>query len=105
MTTHFRTSNPSAMHRDSAIDKRKATVKAQVEKDWGIRPQNPVLKPSEASAFSTLQRQMAQQLDQAVQQVCARLDTLAGQLQAALTESLAADLERLRAGLRASGLL
>jgi hypothetical protein len=60
MTTHFRTSNPSTMHRDSAIDKRKATVKAQVERDWGIRPQNPVLKPSEASAFSTLQRQMAE---------------------------------------------
>jgi hypothetical protein len=55
----FRTSNPSAMHRDSAIDKRKATVKAQVEKDWGIRPQNPVLKPSEAASLNDLRNKLA----------------------------------------------
>jgi hypothetical protein len=57
----FRTSNPSDMHRDSAIDKRKATVKAQVEKDWGIRPQNPVLKPSEAAALNKFRNQVAEQ--------------------------------------------
>lgn len=55
----FRTSNPSAMHRDNAIDKRKATVKAQVERDWGIRPQNPVLKPSEAASLNDLRNKLA----------------------------------------------
>lgn len=52
-----------------------------------------------AKVVATLQRHMAQQLDQAVQLVCAQLDALAGQLQRALTESLAAELERLRTAL------
>lgn len=63
------------------------------------RSEMAALRERLAEVVETLQRQMAQQLDQAVQQVCAQLDTLAGQLQAALTESLAADLERLRAAL------
>ena len=42
---------------------------------------------------------LAERLNQTVQQVCAQLDALAGQLQAALTQSLAADLERLPAAL------
>lgn len=52
-----------------------------------------------ANVVETLQQQMAQRLDYTVRQVCAQLDTLAAQLQAALSESLAADLERLRADL------
>lgn len=52
-----------------------------------------------AQAVAELQQTLAERLDQAVQEVCAQLDTLAGQLQAALTQSLAADLERLRAAL------
>ena len=63
------------------------------------RSEMAALRERLAEVVETLQRQMAQQLDQTVQQVCAQLDTLAGQLQAALTESLAADLERLRAAL------
>lgn len=46
-----------------------------------------------------MQQTLATNLDQAVQQVCAQLDALAQQLQAALTQSLAADIERLRAAL------
>lgn len=57
------------------------------------------LREQLAKVVSQLQQTLAQQLDQAVQQVCTQLDTLAGQLQAALTQSLAADLEHLRAGL------
>ncbi len=46
-----------------------------------------------------LWQQMALQLNQAVQHVCTQLDALAGQLEAALTKSLDADLERLRKAL------
>lgn len=52
-----------------------------------------------AEVVETLQRQMAQQLNQTVQQVCTQLDALAEQLRTALSESLAAELERLRAAL------
>lgn len=52
-----------------------------------------------AHVVEELQQLLAERLDQAVQQVCDQLDTLAGHLQEALTRSLAADLERLRATL------
>jgi hypothetical protein len=52
-----------------------------------------------AQVVGELQQTLAGRLDRAVQQVCAKLDTLAGQLQAALTQSLAADLIRLRTAL------
>ncbi len=57
------------------------------------------LREQLAQVVAALQQALAEQLDQAVQQVCAQLDTLAGQLQEALTQSLAADLDRLRAAL------
>ncbi len=46
-----------------------------------------------------LRQTLGARLDQAVQQACTQLDTLAGQLQEALTLSLTADAERLRAAL------
>lgn len=52
-----------------------------------------------AQIVDELQQTLAASLDQAVQQVCSQLDTLAGQLQEALTQSLEDDLERLRAAL------
>lgn len=52
-----------------------------------------------AQVVGELQQMLAERIDLAVQQVCAQLDTLAGQLQEALTQSLAADLERLRTAL------
>ncbi len=52
-----------------------------------------------AQVICELQQTLVTSLDQAVQQVCVQLDTMAGQLQAALTQSLAADLEYLRAAL------
>lgn len=52
-----------------------------------------------AQIVDELQQALAASLDQAVQQVCSQLDTLAGQLQEALTQSLEDDLERLRAAL------
>jgi hypothetical protein len=52
-----------------------------------------------AQVVGELQQTLGTSLDQAVQQVCAQLDTLAGQLQEALSQSLAADLERLRTAL------
>lgn len=57
------------------------------------------LREQLVQVVAALQQTLAEQLDQAVQQVCAQLDTLAGQLQEALTQSLAADLDRLRAAL------
>lgn len=52
-----------------------------------------------AEVIGALQQALAERLDQAVRQVCAQLDTLAGQLQEVLTQSLTSDLERLRAAL------
>jgi len=52
-----------------------------------------------AQVVAELQHMLAEQLDRAVQQTCQQLDALAGQLQAALTNSLATDLERLRTAL------
>lgn len=52
-----------------------------------------------AQGVGDLQQTLAIRLDQAVQQLCAQLDTLAGQLQEGLTQSLSADLERLRAAM------
>lgn len=52
-----------------------------------------------AQVVEAFQQTLAERVNQAVQQVCAQLDTLAGQLQAALTQSLAAELERLRTAL------
>ncbi len=52
-----------------------------------------------AQVVEALQQTFAERLDQAIKQVCTQLDALAGQLQEALTQSLAADLERLRAAL------
>ena len=52
-----------------------------------------------AQVVEALQQTQAKQLDRAVQQVCTQLDALAGQLREALTQSLAADLDRLRAAL------
>lgn len=48
---------------------------------------------------SDLQQVLVTRLEQAVQQVCTQLDSLAGQLQEGLTQSLTADLERLRAAM------
>lgn len=63
------------------------------------RSEMSALREKLAQVVNALQQTLATSLDQAVQQVCAQLDTLAGQLQEALTQSLAADLERLRAAL------
>lgn len=52
-----------------------------------------------AQVVADLQQTLAVRLDDAVKQACSQLDTLAGQLQQALTQSLAADVERLRAAL------
>lgn len=52
-----------------------------------------------AQIVTELQQTLAASLDQAIRQVCSQLDTLAGQLQEVLTQSLADDLERLRAAL------
>lgn len=52
-----------------------------------------------ADVVQDLQQQLAQRLNRAVEQVCAQLDILAEQLYTALTESLAADLERLCAAM------
>jgi len=52
-----------------------------------------------AQVVNELQQTLATSLDHAVHQVCVQLDTMAVQLQEALTQSLAADLERLRAAL------
>lgn len=50
-----------------------------------------------AGVVEQLQRELVARLEQAVQLLCDQLDTLAGQLQERLSQSLAADLERLRA--------
>lgn len=63
------------------------------------RSEMSALRERLADVVGKLQQMLAERLDRAVQQVCAQLDTLAGQLQEALTQSLAADLERLRAAL------
>lgn len=63
------------------------------------RSEMSALRERLAQIVSELQQTLATSLDQAVQQVCVQLDTLAGQLQEALTQSLAADLERLRTAL------
>lgn len=52
-----------------------------------------------AQVVGELQQLLVERLDLAVEQVCTQLDTLAGQLQGALTQSLAADLDRLRVAL------
>ena len=52
-----------------------------------------------AQVVAELQQTLAVRLDQAVQQVCTQLDELAGELGKGLTQSLAADLERLRIAL------
>lgn len=52
-----------------------------------------------AQVVSELQQMLSERLDRSVQQVCVQLDTLAEQLKEALTQSLAADLERLRTAL------
>lgn len=57
------------------------------------------LREKLAAVVDELQQTLAERLSQAVQQVCAQLDTLAGQLQEALTQSLAVDLDRLRTAL------
>ena len=61
--------------------------------------QMSALRERLAQVVDDLRRVLAERLDEAVRQVCAQLDTLAGQLQEVLTQSLAADLERLRAAL------
>lgn len=63
------------------------------------RDQISAMRELLAAAVGELQQVLAEQLDQAVQQVCAQLDTLAGELREALTRSLTADLERVRAAL------
>jgi hypothetical protein len=63
------------------------------------RSEMSALRERLTQVVGELQKTMSASLDQAVQQVCAQLDTLAGQLQEALTQSLAADLERLRIAL------
>lgn len=63
------------------------------------RSEMSALRERLAQIVGELQQTLATGLDQAVQQVCVQLDTMAGQLQEALTQSLAADLERLRAAL------
>ncbi|CBL44889.1 Hypothetical protein HDN1F_13060 [gamma proteobacterium HdN1] len=57
------------------------------------------LRESLAEAVENLQQSLAKQLEKAVQLVCDQLDSLSSQLQAALTASLAAELERLHAAL------
>lgn len=61
--------------------------------------QMSALRERLAQVVTELQQMLAERLDHAVQQVCTQLDALAGQLQEALTQSLAADLERLRSAL------
>lgn len=63
------------------------------------RSEMSALRERLAQIVGELQQTLAASLDQAVQQVCVQLDTMAGQLQEALTQSLAADLEHLRAAL------
>lgn len=63
------------------------------------RSEMSALRERLAQIVGELQQTLATSLDQAVQQVCVQLDTMAGQLQEALTQSLAADLERLRTAL------
>ncbi len=61
--------------------------------------QMSALRERLAEVVGGMQQTLGTRLDEAVQQVCAQLDALAGQLQEALTASLAADLERLRAAM------
>lgn len=63
------------------------------------RSQMSALHEQLAHVVGEMQQLLAEQLDLAVQRVCAQLDTLAWQLQESLTQSLAADLERLRIAL------
>ena len=61
--------------------------------------QKSALRQQLSQTVVELQQMLAERLDRAVQEVCAQLEALAGQLEGALTESLAADLERLRVAL------
>ena len=61
--------------------------------------QMSALRERLAQVVGELQQTLGRHLDQSVQEVCTQLDALAGQLESALTQSLAADLERLRAAL------
>jgi hypothetical protein len=75
--------------------------KALAEFSGELRDQSQMsaLRERLAQVVAELQQTLAGRLDLTVQQVCDQLDTLAGQLHEALTQSLAVDLERLRAAL------
>ena len=57
------------------------------------------LRQQLGQAVDGLEQMLAERLDRAVQKVCGQLDSLAAQLQEALTQSLAADIEHLRVAL------
>lgn len=61
--------------------------------------QMSALRERMAKLVGDMQQTLAERLDQAVQQTCAQLDTLAGQLKEALSQSLADDLDHLRTAL------
>lgn len=61
--------------------------------------QMAALREQLAKVVESMQQTLVIRLDKAVQQVCDQLDALSGQLQEALTQSLTADLERLRIAL------
>lgn len=61
--------------------------------------QMSALRDRTAQLVGDLQQTLAERLDQAVQQTCAQLDTLASQLREALSQSLTDDLDHLRAAL------